>query len=251
MNIFSGTKNRIAESEWLNAVVGVFDRKSENRLAERGMLSQAFEFKKINKVSGDYLEFGLWRGKTFCYAARMKRRYKQHDLLLWGFDSFQGLPAVDDKTDNIWSEGEFACSEDEFRKILAGRGVPSDAYRLIPGYYKDSLNDNTHRLMVGRKAAIVYIDCDLYDSTRQALEFLQRYLQNGTIICFDDFYNYKSSPFQGEQRALNEFVARNGGLRFLPYMDYAPLGKSFIVRMDEENLESLGRGKMNMNEVAS
>jgi hypothetical protein len=33
--------------------------------------------------------------------------------MLRGFDSFQGLPAHEDTTDNIWHKGQFAATEAE------------------------------------------------------------------------------------------------------------------------------------------
>lgn len=59
---------RLVDAEWFARVIEVCDRRSDNRMTELGMLSQAFEFIKINQVVGDYFEFGLWRGKTFGYA---------------------------------------------------------------------------------------------------------------------------------------------------------------------------------------
>src|SRR5581483_9784927 len=76
-------------------VVLAIDGQLDCQLRERGMLSAAFEFAKINGVTGDYFEFGLWRGKTFLAAARLKRRFRFESMLLWGFDSFAGLPAID------------------------------------------------------------------------------------------------------------------------------------------------------------
>jgi|SRR5579864_5741998 len=206
------------------------DRRSDNRMSELGIISQAFEFKKINGVEGDYFEFGLWRGKTFRFAHRMKRRYRLPDVRLFGFDSFAGLPCVEDHYDNIWHEGQFACSEVEFRRILQQSGFMRSEYDLFPGFYENSLNDAAHARLDGCKAAIVYIDCDLYESTRCVLQFIARYLVNGTIVCFDDYYCYKAAPDQGEQRALTEFIQEHKTIRFLPYFDYSPLGKSFIVR---------------------
>lgn len=222
---------QIVDAEWVARVVEVLDRRSDNRMTELGMLSQAFEFAKINEVPGDYFEFGLWRGKTFGYAHRMKRRYSRRDMKLWGFDSFQGLPATEKHPDNIWYEGQFACARPEFEAILASRGIRTSEYELIEGFYSDSLNDATHRRLSGRKAAVIYIDCDLYESTIQVLNFIQPYIVNGSIICFDDFYNYKGDPEQGEQRALADFMRQETHLGFIPYLDYAPLGKSFICRL--------------------
>lgn len=222
---------RLVDAAWVARVIEVLDRRSDNRMTELGMLSQAFEFAKINHVPGDYFEFGLWRGKTFGYAHRMKRRYGRHDVKLWGFDSFQGLPATEKHPDNIWYEGQFACTRPEFEKILLSRGIQPSEYELIQGFYSDSLNEDAHRRLSGRKAAVIYIDCDLYDSTIQVLNFIEPYIVNGSIICFDDFYNYKGDPAQGEQKALAEFLQQRPLLHFIPYLDYAPLGKSFICRL--------------------
>ncbi len=225
----------IMETWPVATALDVVDRYSANRMTELGMISQAFQFAAINNVGGDYMEFGLWQGKTFCFAHRMKRRFRFNGMMLWGFDSFAGLPDVTDEQDNVWQTGEFSCSEQQFRNILKRRGVRPDEYSLVPGFYAESLNDDLHQRLKGRKAAIVYIDCDLYISTIQVLRFLPQYLSNGTIICFDDYYSYKGAPDQGEQRAIGEFLAAYPQFQFLPYFDYCPVGKSFIVRITERN----------------
>jgi len=233
--LLTGVARNLANTRFVSRIIEGVDLHSDNRLAERGMLAQAFEFKKINKVQGDYFEFGLWRGKTFLYAHELKRRYRCEDLRLLGFDSFEGLPQVDDNRDNIWAPGQFACSEAELRKILRRAGVRDSDYELVPGYYERSLNDGLHERLTGRSAAIVYIDCDLYVSAKLVLNFIRRYLVNGTIVCFDDFYNYKGNPDQGEQKALSEFLAQNRELDFAAWSVYSPLGKSFIVRLRGRN----------------
>ncbi len=227
----------LADCPLVSRVLEGIDLHSDNRMRERGMLAQAFEFKMINDVPGDYFEFGLWRGKTFIYAHRLSQRYGCKGMKLWGFDSFAGLPKIDDARDNIWSTGEFACSDAELRKLLRRSGVPEKHYELVPGYYEDSLNEALHARLSGAHAAIVYIDCDLYSSTRQVMSFLKRYLVNGSIVCFDDFYCYKGSPDQGEQRALREFLVENRDITFVPWSDYAPLGKAFIVRTSRSENE--------------
>ena len=213
---------------WL---VSVVDHRSENRMAERGMLAQAFEFIHINAVEGDYFEFGLWRGKTFCYAHSLRRRHKMSKMKLWGFDSFQGLPTITEQEDNVWQKGDFACSEPELQRILVRSGFKPSEYILVPGFYETSLNDGIHQRIDNRKAAIVYVDCDLYESTLSVLEFVHRYFMNGTVICFDDWYNYKGRPDKGEQLALKEFLDSHAQFAFIPYMNYSPLGKSFIIHL--------------------
>jgi hypothetical protein len=222
----------LADSRMSARLTDLLDSRSENRMRERGMIAEAFEFQAINGVKGDYLEFGLWQGKTFCYAHRMKHRHQRSDMLLWGFDSFQGLPRIDDNRDNVWSPGQFACTEPELRRILRRNGLAEDEYRLIAGYYNESLDGRVHSQLDGRTAAIVYVDCDLYESTVPVLNFVARYLDNGSVVCFDDFYCYKGAPNQGEQRALTEFLSAHPAYEFIPWFDYCPVGKSFIVRVD-------------------
>lgn len=215
----------------------VVDRRSENRMTEFGMLAQAFEFCKINGVEGDYFEFGVWRGKTFGYARTMARRYRCGPLRFRAFDSFQGLPAVDAGDYEVWHEGQFACSRAEFEVILRRMGFRTEEYEIVEGFYEHSLNASLAETLrnQGIRARVVYIDCDLYESTRDVLAFLVPFLQDGTVICFDDFYNYRGRPGCGEQKAFQEFRDAHPALSFIDYMPYSPLGMSFICHVNPEN----------------
>ncbi len=230
--MFNDALRRLGETWTVHRLLEMLDRRTENRMTEYGMLAQAFEFAKINDVRGDYFEFGLWRGKTFLYAHKMRRRYGLERVTLRGFDSFEGLPDHERSKDGLWSPGQFACSEAEFRTIMRRAGVRRSDFCLVKGFYHERLNRELDEQLTNAKAAIVYIDCDLYESTMVVLDFIAKYLVNGSVVCFDDYYNNCGDPGQGEQRALGEFLQRNNDITFIPYFDYSPLGKSFIVRTD-------------------
>jgi len=240
LGIFKQISAAALDSPLVSSLIAALDRHSENRMTELGMIAQAFEFARLNGVRGDYFEFGLWQGRTFRYAHRMKRRYGLTKMTLWGFDSFQGLPETSEKKDNIWTKGQYANSEEQLRRTLTRDGFRESDFELVSGFYCDSLNDELHRRMAGRIAAVVYVDCDLYESTRDALRFVERYLTNGSIVCFDDFYCFKASPDHGEQRALREFVETAPSLSFLPYYNYGTAGASFIVRRQLQKTSSPG-----------
>lgn len=70
----------------------------------------------------------------------------------------------------------------EFETILASCRIRPSEYELIEGFYSDSLNDVAHLRLSGRKASVIYIDCDLYDSTVKVFDFIQPYVVNGSII---------------------------------------------------------------------
>jgi len=221
---------RMANSIPMLRIMRALDNRSDNRLSERGMITQALEFTRLNGIQGDYFEFGLWRGRTFIHAYKMKKLLRINHMHHWGFDSFAGLPAFSPREGEIWKEGQFSCSEREFRSILSANRIHPNEYTLVAGFYDQSLNLALHTRMTGRKAAIVYIDCDLYESTVPVLDFIKTYLQNGTVICFDDYYCYAASPDQGEQLAISEFLAKHSDISLLHYLTYSPVGQSFIVR---------------------
>lgn len=233
MDLLAKLLRRVLNSGLFLRIVEVVDRRSENRVKELGMIAQGMEFAKINGVRGDYFEFGLWQGKTFKYAHKMMRRYSVSGMKLRGFDSFRGLPTHESRPDNIWHEGQFVFSRDHLERELLTCGFKPQDYELVEGFYDQSLDDAlVERLSREQvKAAVVYIDCDLYESTCPVLMFISNFLQNGTIVCFDDYFNYKGAKDEGEARALAEFCAENPRFDFMPYMPYAPLGQSFIVRI--------------------
>ncbi|MEM6384554.1 MAG: hypothetical protein AAF739_17965, partial [Pseudomonadota bacterium] len=61
------------------------------------------------------------------------------------------------------------------------------------------------------KAAIVHLDCDLYQSTVECFDALVRddVLQDGTILLFDDWNCNRGNPLFGQRRAFDEFLAKN------------------------------------------
>src|ERR1051325_7239513 len=220
----------ILDSTPVLRILQVIDRRQENRMSEFGMLAQAFEFAKTNHVSGDYFEFGLWRGKTFGWARLMARRYRLKGVCFRGFDSFQGLPAPTETKHNIWNPGQFSCGRGEFEQLLKKKGFGAGEYELTEGFYDQTLTPQLSNQLQARgvKASVVYIDCDLYESTRQALWFMRPFLQDGTILCFDDFFAYRGRSDMGEQRALAEFQQAFPELQMRPYVHYGSLGMSFV-----------------------
>jgi len=80
------------------------------------------------------------------------------------------------------------------------------------------------------------VDCDLYKSAKEVMNFIRPVLQNGTVVVFDDWYCYHADPNKGEQRALSEFLELHPEVDFIQYKKFGIVGNSFIVniRDDEE-----------------
>ncbi len=137
---------------------------------------------------GAILEFGVAGGNTIRLIAASTPR------MVCGFDSFEGLPAA-------WS------GHVEDRGAFSQRGalpkVPSNV-RLYKGWFDQTiplwLNENPEPV------GFVHMDCDLYVSTRAVLWGLRQRFQTGTLIKFDEYFNYPNWQAH-EFRAWQEFVA--------------------------------------------
>lgn len=218
----------------LSAALGIFRRrggwKSVARILVRGN-PPYFETRKYKLidislrrlkkwgVSGDYFEFGLFRGRAFLSAYELKKKYGL-DMHLYGFDSFEGLPAVSGKDASwgVFNSGQYKCSIDDFEGILQEFRVPQHAYTLIPGFYDKSLPDVASEGAIGSKqCALAYIDCDLYESTVPVLEFLNSYLVGGSVIIFDDWFSFAGDPYSGQIRAVREWEEENKRFRLVEY----------------------------------
>jgi O-methyltransferase len=194
---------------------------------------QAFSALAVNGISGPYLEFGVGRGMTLWLAWRASRSLGL-DCDLWAFDSFAGLPAGTTDIDTshpAWVEGAYANSEASVRHNLSGLGVDLDDINVVPGYFSESLA-SARREGLPDSAALVYVDCDMYDSTVDVLDYLADVIGHGSIVGFDDYFCWSPTRSSGEQIALREFEEAHPELTFHPYRPIGWHGMSFYVTTD-------------------
>ncbi len=148
-----------------------------------------------------------------------------------GFDTFEGMPTLNeiDATYDMFEEGSFVTTLDKCRTNISKAGVPEKQFQLVKGRFEESLNEQTSSDLNLKAVSIVNIDCDLYSSALKALEFVTPYLQDGSIIIFDEWYHYKGNPSLGEQRAFHEWKAKNPQLILNEFHKEGPYRNSFIV----------------------
>lgn len=216
----------------------------------------------VEEIDGDYLEFGCFRGASFIEAYKTilsaiddwsslkrislvytnedqaKEAYKnvrKKQVRFFAFDSFEGLPEIEgiDKGHSKFTKGRYHCLLEEFKAILRRAGVNMDKVIIVPGFFDKTLNEETIKKYALKKAAIVMIDCDLYSSTRTALNFITNLIVEGTIIIFDDWFSFKANPNKGEQRACNEWLKENPQIKLIPYARFGLNQMSFIVNKDD------------------
>ena len=182
-------------------------------------------------ITGDYHEFGLFRGYTFLQAWNHRKELGVQDMAMYGYDSFSGLPPAEgvDANDARFFEGQFACSMDEVKKNLEEHGVDLDQVNFIKGFYEDSLTEELRNQHPFRQASVVLLDCDYYSSTMTALNWLVPYLGAGSILLFDDWFSYGDNEELGQQKAFAEFFEKHPQFKPVDLWEFKNFGKAFIL----------------------
>jgi len=161
--------------------------------------------KKTIGIPGDIVEFGCWKGSNLMFLAKLMSLMEPNSpKRLIGFDNFSGLPAP------TTIDGDFATSQtgkyrgdyevlmqaiDLFELRSKVELVVGDALETIPKYLED------HRDSV---FSFCYLDFDLYEPTKKALELIDESLSVGGVIVFDEAL---SSEWPGETLAMKEYLA--------------------------------------------
>jgi predicted O-methyltransferase YrrM len=136
------------------------------------------------------LEFGVFSGRTINALAEYLP-----DSKMWGFDSFEGLPET---WRNDYTKGTF--------KVDKLPDVRSNV-NLIEGWFDDTLP----KFLEQNKGQVgfLHVDCDLYSSTKTVLSLLRDRFKNGSVIVFDEYFNYPGWE-QHEYKAFAEFIFETG-----------------------------------------
>ena len=209
-------------------VYSAFRSSGDPRVAH---FDKAFESLGNSSSRGDYLEFGVYRGASFIMASQLAGKYQQESMRFFAFDSFQGLP---DSEGEAFQKGEYQCSREMFTKIIKQSGMDADKVKIIEGLYEDSLTDSVKSVYNLDWASIIHIDCDIYTSTKGALQFVEDLIRPGSVIIFDDWHAFDDSDRKGigemfgEKRAFNEWPLQN---RFDELFDSVH-GKVFLMNRD-------------------
>lgn len=166
--------------------------------------------RRAGRVLGDYLEFGVYRGDSLRCMYEALEAHGLHGVRLIGFDSFEGLPPLGQGDTGLpWLEGDYAYSERETRARLTQAGIDMSRVHLVKGWYSDTLTGELARELRIAKVSVIMIDCDLYSSTKEALDFCAPLIEDDVVVFFDDWDGGRGLAERGlgERRAFDEFLA--------------------------------------------
>jgi hypothetical protein len=162
--------------------------------------------RRSSEELGDYLEFGVYTGGTLTCMHRALDDLGLANVRLFGFDSFEGLPEAA-RTEGDWRPGMYKASLEETTEKLNRAGIRWERTTLVKGWFSETLTDELVQEWGLTKASVVMIDCDIYSSTKAALDFCADLIVDDTIIFFDDWGFVPTGDQQsGEEAAFSEFL---------------------------------------------
>src|SRR6266702_2738256 len=160
-----------------------------------------------DRVPGDLLEAGVWRGGATIFMRAALLAYKEPDRRVWAADSFEGLPAADAGKypadgGRSWTKANaiLAVSLEDVKANFARYGLLDDRVVFLKGWFKDTLPQSPVE-----RLAILRVDADLYESTTEALSFLYKRVSPGGFVIVDDYGGIAAC-----KKAVDDFRAANG-----------------------------------------
>jgi hypothetical protein len=176
-------------------------------------------FNRVLEVKGSVIECGVNHGFGLMTWAKLSAILEPVNLTrrIYGFDSFEGFPTVSgadlSATSKHVKPGDlYADSFDELKELIRINDstrylghvnkvelVKGDATRTIPEF----VSANPHVVV-----SLLFMDFDLYEPTKVALETFLPRMPKGAIVAFDELDN---PLWPGETLAMLEFL---GNYRF-------------------------------------
>ena len=164
-----------------------------------------------DRVPGDFVETGVWRGGTVILMRAVLRAYGVEDRAVWACDSFEGLPvpdADDGSGDADLMSGRLvldainpflAVSVEQVQANFERYGLLDDQVRFVPGWFRDTLPTAPIE-----RIALLRLDGDLYESTMDGLTNLYPQLAPGGYLIVDDF------GWENCRKAVEDYRAEHG-----------------------------------------
>lgn len=192
-------------------------------------------FKLALPVKGSVVELGVFRGFGFMSWLKLSTILEPENLTrrIYGFDTFEGFPSLraeDAYPDSATEVGGLASdSEHELSELIKladqdrflghipkAELIRGDIAVTVPKF----VEQNPH-LMV----SLLFIDCDLYEPTKVALQHFIPRMPKGAIVAFDELDN---PQWPGETLAVIEELGLGRvelqRLEWDPYISFARIG---------------------------
>lgn len=189
-------------------------------------LIRAIRYVVQNRIPGDIVECGVWKGGSMMAAALTLMALQATEKNLYLFDTFdgmtgpgehdvsyEGIPAGkllqhSDKTEDvaIWAYSPL----ESVKKNVLSIGYEERKIHFIKGPVEDTIPGGAPA-----EISLLRLDTDWYESTHHELTHLYPRLARGGILIVDDYGHW-----QGARKATDQYIAEHKLPLFLSRIDY-------------------------------
>jgi O-methyltransferase len=168
------------------------------------------------KIPGDLIECGVWRGGACIFMQGALSAYGATDRKVFVADSFEGLPEPDpdkypaDEGDKHYTCSELSISKEEVEDNFRKYGLFADNVVFLKGWFNDTL----HQAPINQ-LSILRLDGDMYGSTIEALSILYPKLSKGGFCIIDDY------ALKGCKLAVDDYRREQGIHTALEKIDWS------------------------------
>ena len=191
--------------------------KYTNRTALSRFLVKNEIFNRIRNVQGSIIECGVHFGGGLMTWANLSALHEplNHRRRVIGFDTFEGFPSISEHDVaggshqavrggyNGGSLEDLEQAIEYFDQNRAMGNIPKIS--IVKGDFtktcSEFLIENPHMVV-----SLLYLDFDIYEPTKHALEMLLPRMPKGAIVAFDELH---VEEWPGETQALHEAVGIN------------------------------------------
>ncbi|MGH7484319.1 MAG: TylF/MycF/NovP-related O-methyltransferase [bacterium] len=186
-----------------------FDRVRKVGLGDTETFEATYDIARLacdRQIPGDFVECGVYAGAQIALMAQAIIDSGAQGKRVHLFDSFAGLPAATPEDQEIWAHhgataGESACSLPRVHSNLRSFGIPDELLVWHPGWFVDTVYHAIEMPLPTqlKQIALLRLDCDLYQSTKDAMRLYSLVSRGGWVVA-DDW------NLTGFRKAVNEMV---------------------------------------------
>ena len=180
-----------------------------------------------NKIQGDFVECGVWRGGSAMLVAKMLQTRNITDRQLYLYDTFEGMSAptsndldfrgknaavlleqnADQKETSVWCLADL----NEVQHNMGLTGYRKENIHYVQGKVEDTIPSTVPKNGI----ALLRLDTDWYESTWHELVHLYPMLVSNGVLIIDDYGHW-----EGCRKAVDEYFKKENIKMLLNRIDY-------------------------------
>ncbi len=188
-------------------------------------LYKAVEYVAVNKIEGDFVECGVWRGGSSMMIALTLQKYGITDKAIYMYDTYEGMsqPTENDvdfkgnkaarllKINTIDKDIWCYATLDEVKNNMKSTKYPMQNIKFIVGKVEETIPNE-----IPKRISLLRLDTDWYESTNHEMNHLFPLLSKTGVLILDDYGHW-----QGAKKAVDDYVKKHNIALLLNRIDYS------------------------------